>query len=102
MSAVSGATKQVIIPPTQNEEIVRPRVAIPNEITQRFSIPKSEQIRHETILANLLLDRGDGFVKMPNGDVVHKDLVGAPSEHIPCPANDPSQMDKYDKGKYYY
>ena len=83
MSAISGgATKQVIIPP--NEEIVRPRVAIPNEITQRFNLPRADQIRHETILANMLLSRSDNvYVKMPNGELVHKDLVGKPSEMLP-------------------
>lgn len=90
MSTISGATKQVIIPPS-NEEPVRPRVAIPNETVKKFSIPKPEQIRHETILANMLLDQGV-FVALPNGDLVHKDLVGKPHQMLP-PSNLPYHPD---------
>ena len=128
MSTVSGATKQVIIPPsndpvTSQKQEAKPKGTLENKIAE---LPNKEKIRHETILANMLLtckldDKGhvvedpkkrdvsfgateealtflrgheefkellersnDAFVKMPNGELMHKDLVGKPHHMLPA------------------
>ena len=42
------------------------------------------------------------FVRMPDGNLVHRDLVGVPAEYIPCSANDPSQMDHELKKRMHF
>ena len=55
MSAISGATKQVILPPSNDEPVTsqtKAQGALANTIA---SLPDKEKIRHEIILANMLL-----------------------------------------------
>ena len=51
MSAVSGASKQVIIPPSNEEPVVNQK----QEDKPQASVPNRERIRHEIIMAKILL-----------------------------------------------
>lgn len=42
------------------------------------------------------------FVRTPDGNLIHKDLVGVPAHFETCSAFDRSQVDPASKGKYYY